>query len=72
MAEQVSFDEWFSDCGGDLNGEAKRLMMMSWNAALTNGDRHFFVTELAQALEEDKSASWNDLLSKVREQRSQQ
>lgn len=50
MAEQITFDEWFAKHGKGLNGEARRLMQISWNAALTNEDRHFFVDELAAAI----------------------
>ena len=46
MASQVTFDEWFAtECKG-LSFEARRLMQISWNAALTNGDQHFFVEPL--------------------------
>jgi hypothetical protein len=68
MAKQVSFDEWFDVNCLSLSGEARRLMQMSWNGALTNGDRHFFVDDLAQALQvkQDGGTTWNELILEAR------
>jgi len=68
MASQVTFDEWFAtECKG-LSFEARRLMQISWNAALTNGDQHFFVAELAETINytDCKNATWSKLLDEVR------
>ena len=67
MASQVTFDEWFAtECKG-LSFEARRLMQISWNAALTNGDQHFFVAELAETINytDCKNATWLKLLDEV-------
>lgn len=67
MVEQVKFVEWFDENCKGLNGEARRLMQMSWNAALTNGDRHFFVDELSDAVgyRGSDGTTWSDLIKYV-------
>jgi len=68
MDGQVSFDEWFMVNGAGLGMEARRLMQMSWNGALTNGDKHFFVAELAEAIRwgRPKDVTWGELIEAVK------
>jgi hypothetical protein len=68
MDGQITFDEWFASERAGLSFEARRIMQIAWNAALTNGDQHFFVAELASALgsQSTKNATWAELIEAVR------